>query len=326
VTAKRNYAPLDSNERVPTANLGSGTPDGTKFLRDDQTYAVPAGTGAPTGADYLTGSAQAGLSAEIVVGTSPGGELGGTWASPTVDATHAGSTHVALGTTPSTQAFGDSASGGSDTTASKNDHKHAWPALGTTAAAIGTSAGGSATTPSKSDHVHATGAGTPSTQAFGDAAATGSGPAAAMTDHKHAMPTAFAGFSGCKVKNSGTQSRATNTTFLWDQEDYDTDAYHDTGSNTGNLVAPATGKYSVGAFIKSNGTITAGKYILYLQNNGADLPVAQQDSAALAAGGVQLTVQCDALLTSGDIITVKCASAGTTTWDTACRAWIHRIG
>jgi hypothetical protein len=36
-----------------------------------------------------------GLSAEIVVGTTPGGELGGTWASPTVDATHSGSTHAA---------------------------------------------------------------------------------------------------------------------------------------------------------------------------------------------------------------------------------------
>jgi hypothetical protein len=133
-------------------------------------------------------------------------------------------------------------------------------------------------------------------------------------------------FSGCKVKNSGTQSRATNSTFLWDQEDYDTGTYHDTGSNTGNMVIPATGKYHVGAFIKSNGTITAGKYILYIQNNGADLPAAQQDSAALAAGGVQLTVSADAVLTVGDILTVKCASAGTTTWDTGCRFWIHRIG
>lgn len=62
---------------------------------------------------------------------------------------------VNLGSTPSTQAMGDAASGGSDATASKNDHKHGIPALGTTAAAIGTSAGGSATTPSKSDHVHA---------------------------------------------------------------------------------------------------------------------------------------------------------------------------
>jgi len=54
-----------------------------------------AGAGAaPTTADYLVGTAQAGLSAEIVVGTSPGGELGGTWGSPTVDATHSGSAHT----------------------------------------------------------------------------------------------------------------------------------------------------------------------------------------------------------------------------------------
>ena len=43
------------------------------------------GSGAPTTVDYLVGTADAGLSAEIVVGTSPGGELGGTWASPTID-------------------------------------------------------------------------------------------------------------------------------------------------------------------------------------------------------------------------------------------------
>ncbi len=93
-------------------------------------------------------------------------------------------------TAPATQAFSDAAAAGSAAIAARRDHKHAWPALGTTAAAVGTSAGGSAVTPSKSDHVHATGAGTPSTQAFADAAATGTGPAAAMTDHKHAMPAA----------------------------------------------------------------------------------------------------------------------------------------
>ncbi len=41
--------------------------------------------GAPDTVDYLVGTADGGLSAEIVVGTTPGGELGGTWASPTVD-------------------------------------------------------------------------------------------------------------------------------------------------------------------------------------------------------------------------------------------------
>ena len=45
------------------------------------------------------GTATAALSGEIAVGTSPGGELGGTWASPTVDATHSGSTHGAAVTT-----------------------------------------------------------------------------------------------------------------------------------------------------------------------------------------------------------------------------------
>lgn len=74
-------------------------------------FQAAAGGGAPTGADYLVGTAQAGLSAEIVVGTSPGGELGGTWASPTVDATHSGSAHLALGSTGSTAAAGNHAHG-----------------------------------------------------------------------------------------------------------------------------------------------------------------------------------------------------------------------
>ena len=122
----------------------------------------------------------------------------------------------------STQAFGDAAADGTGTKLALIDHKHGFPAnpvayavpaltLGTsnvqgvansavrtdatilafdatTPANVGTAAVGAATVAARRDHVHATGAGTPSTQAFGDAAATGTGPAAAMTDHKHAMP------------------------------------------------------------------------------------------------------------------------------------------
>jgi hypothetical protein len=66
---------------------------GTHYHEATQIHNISAG--APTTADYLVGTAQAGLSAEIVVGTTPGGELGNTWASPTVDAVHSGSSHAA---------------------------------------------------------------------------------------------------------------------------------------------------------------------------------------------------------------------------------------
>lgn len=95
------YASLDSSTLVPVAQIGSGSADTTKFLRGDRAWAVPPageGGGAPTDADYLVGTAHGSLSGEIVVGTSPGGELGGTWASPTVDATHSGSSHASIQT------------------------------------------------------------------------------------------------------------------------------------------------------------------------------------------------------------------------------------
>ncbi len=81
-----------------TYQIASTTGTGATNPQPTSTTAAPAAS-APTTADYLVGTAQAGLSAEIVVGATPGGELGGTWASPTVDATHAGSTHSAASDT-----------------------------------------------------------------------------------------------------------------------------------------------------------------------------------------------------------------------------------
>lgn len=72
---------------------------GTEYEASDHhvvTIAAADIGAAPTTADYLVGTANGDLSAEIVVGTTPGGELGGTWASPTVDATHSGSSHAGV--------------------------------------------------------------------------------------------------------------------------------------------------------------------------------------------------------------------------------------
>jgi len=63
---------------------------------DDHTqYTLTTELDAVRGVDFLVGTATGELSGEIVAGTAPGGELGGTWGSPTVDATHSGSTHSA---------------------------------------------------------------------------------------------------------------------------------------------------------------------------------------------------------------------------------------
>lgn len=50
---------------------------------------------APASAKFLVTEAHGSLANEVVVGTAPGGELGGTWGSPVVDAVHSGSSHAA---------------------------------------------------------------------------------------------------------------------------------------------------------------------------------------------------------------------------------------
>jgi hypothetical protein len=85
--------------------------------------------------DFLVGTATGHTAAEIVVGTTPGGELGGTWASPTVDATHSGTSHAGVVTTH--EAAGDPHPGYRLESA---DHTHA-----TTGAEGGTVAHGALT-------------------------------------------------------------------------------------------------------------------------------------------------------------------------------------
>ena len=162
---------------------------------------------------------------------------------------HTPSDHTGTGST-STQAFGDVASAGTGTLPANVDHKHGMPseraASSTTPAAIGTAAVGTGTTDARSDHVHATGAGTPSTQAFGDAAATGTGPAAAMTDHKHAMPAHPVSFASPSVVLgtaaaagvAGTVIRSDSTIAAFDATVPATQAFADAAA-TGSIAFAA---------------------------------------------------------------------------------------
>ncbi len=64
---------------------------------------IASGGTAPVGASYLVGAPNDLLSAEITVNLTPGGELGNTWASPTIASSHSGSAHhVSVTVTDST--------------------------------------------------------------------------------------------------------------------------------------------------------------------------------------------------------------------------------
>lgn len=74
-----------AGDSFQAVSLGSGNWVVYFYQKADGTAVVGGAGGAPSTADYLVGTANGGLSAEIVVGTAPGGELGGSWASPTLD-------------------------------------------------------------------------------------------------------------------------------------------------------------------------------------------------------------------------------------------------
>lgn len=79
------YTPADATDWTGSADPGN-VDDALDQLAD-RLAAVQAAT-------VLVGAATGGFSAEIVVGTSPNGELGGSWTAITVDATHSGSSHA----------------------------------------------------------------------------------------------------------------------------------------------------------------------------------------------------------------------------------------
>lgn len=71
-------------------------------------------------------------------------------------------------------------------------------------------------------------------------------------------------FSGARVYKSADQTAAdftTATNLTFDSEHFDTDSYHDTGSNTDRLTVPADGYYEA-SFTISVTAITADLWVL----------------------------------------------------------------
>jgi hypothetical protein len=77
----------------------------------------------------------------------------------------------------------------------------------------------------------------------------------------------------CKATKNAVQSitNVTTTMITFQTEDYDTDAMHDTTTNTSRITISTAGVYTVTGFILSAASVAAYNY-LYIYKNGSALP------------------------------------------------------
>lgn len=87
--------------------------------------------------------------------------------------------------------------------------------------------------------------------------AVGSDRQCLIADSGQAAGVKWAGFSGTRVRKAAAAAISSTTpigaALTWDTEDYDTDSYHSTSSNTSRVVAPFTGYYRMTGCINYGG-------------------------------------------------------------------------
>lgn len=133
----------------------------------------------------------------------------------------------------------------------------------------------------------------------------------------------MAKLQSCKVHHSTTQSRATNTALVFDTEDWDDAAFHDTVTNTSRLTVPVAGRYAVTAWGKTSAG-AAQQYGLYFKVNGSATGATDfRDSATTA--DKQFGISDIFNLAANDYVEVFVNHTGTITWQNAIMS-IQRVG
>jgi hypothetical protein len=102
-------------------------------------------------------------------------------------------------------------------------------------------------------------------------------------------------FAGCLVTNSAdiTLSNNTTTTLTWNQEDFDTDGFHSTSTNTSRITIPAgkAGKYLVTSKVQYASN-SGGRRITQIIKNGSNL----WDFESASPGSTNLQLQGVAII------------------------------
>jgi len=256
---------------------------------------------APIDVNYLVGTANSTLSAEIVVGTAPGGELGNTWASPTVDSTHSGSAHHADAHTVASH---------SDTTG--------------TGAELETLTDGSTT----ALHVHAArkldDLATPDDNTDLNVSTTRHGLVPKITSTSNFLKGdgtwAAAGGNtniSCRVYNNAAQSisNGANTILNFNQEASDTGLMHDNSTNNSRITIPSGegGVYVFAAIVMWAHNTTGQRHVEFRVNGNTSLSgytcngVVGDASASLA-----LTFTIIREFSAGDYVEIRVYHAANT--------------
>lgn len=153
-------------------------------------------------------------------------------------------------------------------------------------------ASGVSSTAARSDHTHAIVAAAPSAALTGLSNAEGSATSFARSDHTHAI-----NLPRVSVYASAAQSTTNNTDkdVLYDSENFDSDGFHSTASNTNRLTVPDgySGVYSIQVDIAWALNTTGARYILVYLNGGAGTLIG---GVSMAPGPTFATRQSYALL------------------------------
>jgi len=93
---------------------------------------------------------------------------------------------------------------------------------------------------------------------------------------------ALAALSGAHVHNSAAQSinTATFTALTFDTEDWDDDAYHDTGANTSRITIRVPGRYAIGCNVGFAANATGYRQVRLFVNGATSIKMVAHSAAA----------------------------------------------
>lgn len=144
------------------------------------------------------------------------------------------------------------------------------------------------------------------------------------------LPTGSAAFSGALVHHSATQTvNSTFSALTWDTEDYDTDSWHDTGTNPERLTVPSGVSYVRICMNMMDTSSVTGQWIAALYMNGSDtFPGACRNEIETAGGDAVSVTSPVIAVTPGDYFEMFSFATSSRTTDADARTSfsIEKVG